>query len=69
MKILNKRELQEMAFDHSSENDFKEVMNLDKKCTAKSYSFLVHDTMLASDNCLRFKCNLSRKDIKTNHDN
>ena len=35
MKILNKRELQEIAFNHSSDNDFQDFMNLYKKCTAK----------------------------------
>ena len=38
-------------------------MNLYKK------SFLVIDATLASDNRLRFKKNLFKKNIKTNHDN
>ena len=33
-------------------------MNLYKKCTAKSYYFLIIDTTLASDNCSRFRNNL-----------
>ena len=60
MKIPNKRELQKIAFDHSSDKDFQDFMSLSKKCTAKPYSFLVLDTALASDNSLRF-----RKNIKT----
>ena len=43
MKILNKRELQQIAFNHSSDIDF---LNLYKKCTAKSRYFLVIDTTL-----------------------
>ena len=43
MKILNKRELQQIAFDNSSDIDFHDFMNLYKKCTAKPYSFLVND--------------------------
>ena len=39
MKIPNKRELQQIAFNHSSDIDFQDFMNLYKKCTAKSYSF------------------------------
>ena len=33
-------------------------MNLYKKCTAKTYYFLVIDTTLASDNSSRFRKNL-----------
>ena len=54
MKIPNKRELQQIAFNHSSDIDFKDFINLYKKCTAKPYSFLVIDATLASDNLLRF---------------
>ena len=46
MKIPNRRELQQIAFNHSSNIDFKDFMNLHKKCTAKSYSFLVIDATL-----------------------
>ena len=53
-KIRNKRERQQIAFNDSSDIDFKDFMNLYKKCTAKPYSFLVIDATLASDNPLRF---------------
>ena len=46
MKIPNKRELQQVAFNHSSYIDFHDFMNLYKKCTAKPYSALVIDTTL-----------------------
>ena len=39
MKIPNKRELQQVAFNHSSDIDLKDFMNHYKKCTAKLYSF------------------------------
>ena len=58
MKIPNKRELQQIAFNHSSGIDFQDFMNLYKKCTAKPYLFLAIDTTLASDNSLRFRKNL-----------
>ena len=58
MKIPNKRELQQIVNNHSSDIDFKDFMNLYKKCTAKPYSFLVIDYTLASDNPLRFRKNL-----------
>ena len=43
MKIPNKRELQQITVNNSSDIDFLDFMNLYKKCTAKSYSFLVID--------------------------
>ena len=62
MKIPNKRELQQIAFNHSLDIDF---LYLYKKCFAKSYSFLVID---ASDifTCPKESC---KKNVKTNHDN
>ena len=58
MKITNKRKLQQIAYNHSSNIDFKDFINLYKKCTAKSYSFLVIDATLASDNPSHFRKNL-----------
>ena len=46
MKILNKRELQQIALNHSSDIDFKDFMKIYKKCTKEPYSFLVNDTTL-----------------------
>ena len=56
--IPNKRELQQITYNHLSDIDFKDFMNLYKKCTAKPYSFLVIDTTPASDNPLHFTKNL-----------
>ena len=58
MKIPNKRELQQIAINHSSDINTKDFINIYKKCTDKPYSFLVSDTTLASDNSLRFRKNL-----------
>ena len=60
MKIPNKRELQQIALNHSSDIDFKDFMNIYKKCTTEPYSFLVNDTTLPSDDPLRFRKNLLR---------
>ena len=57
MKILNKRELQQIALNHSSDIDFKDFTKIFKKYTAESYSFLVNDTTLPSDDPLRFRKN------------
>ena len=40
MKIPNKKELQQIALNHSSDIDFQDFMNLYKKCIKKLY-FLV----------------------------
>ena len=58
MKIPNKRELQQIALNHSSDIDFKDFMNIYNKSTKEPYSFLVNDTTLPSDNPLRFRKNL-----------
>ena len=47
LKIPNKRELQQIAFNHSSGIDIQEFMNVYKKRTEKPYYFLVIDTTLA----------------------
>ena len=57
MKIPNKRQLQPIAINHSSDINTKDFINIYKKCTDKPYSFLVNDT-LASDDHLRFRKNL-----------
>ena len=57
MKIPNKRELQQIALNHSSDIDFKDVMKIYKKYTKKPYSFLVNDATLSSDDPLRFRKN------------
>ena len=58
MKIPNKRELQQIALNHSSDIDFKDFMKLYKKCSTEPYSFLVNDRTLLSDDPLRFGKNL-----------
>ena len=58
MKIPNKRELQQTALNYSSDINFKYFMKIYKKCIAEPYSFLDNDTILPSDNPLRFRKNL-----------
>ena len=58
MNIPNKRELQQITLNHSSDIDFKDLIKVYKKCTAESYSFLVNDTTLPSDDSLWFRKNL-----------
>ena len=63
MKIPNKKELQQIALNHSSDIDFKDFMKIYKNCTAEPHYFLVNDTTLPSDNPLRFRKNLLEKYI------
>ena len=58
MKISNKRELQQIALNHSSDIDFKDLMKIYKKCTKEPYSFLVNDTTCQSSDPLIFRHNL-----------
>ena len=61
MKIPSKREPQQIAFNHSSDIDFKGFMNFYKKCTKKPYPFLVKDATLPSDNPSCFRKNISER--------
>ena len=44
MKIYNKRELQQIAINHSADIIYKDFRKIYKKCTRESYSFLTIDT-------------------------
>ena len=57
MKIHNKRELQQIAINHSADIDYKNFMKMYRKCTSEPYSFLTIDTILPANNSLRFKKN------------
>ena len=61
MKIPNKQELQQFAFNHSSNIEFQNFRNFYKKCAAKPCSFLVIDCTVLSDNLLHFINNLFEK--------
>ena len=66
-KISNKRELQQIVTNHSSDIRTEDFINIYRKCTGKPYSFLVIDTTFASDNPLRFRKILFK--YNKNHDN
>ena len=58
MKIPSKRELQQIASNHSLDIDFKDLIKLYKEYNKEPYLFLENDTNLSSDNPLRFTKNL-----------
>ena len=59
MKVSSKRQLQQIASNHSSNIDFKDFMKLYKDYTKEQYSLLVNDTTVSSDNPLQIRKNLS----------
>ena len=59
MKIPNKRELIQIAINHSFDINTKDVIEIYRKCTDKPYSFLIIDTTFLSNNPLRFRKNLN----------
>ena len=61
MKVPNKRQLQQIASNHSFDIDFKDFMKLYKDYTKEPYSFLVNGTTFSSDNPLRFRKNLGKR--------
>ena len=67
-KIPNKRELQQIAINHSLDINTKDWANIYRKYTAEPYSLLVIDTTLPSNNPVKFRKNLLNIYSK-NHDN
>ena len=63
LKIPNKKELQQIALNYSSDLDFKDFTKIYKNYTAEPYSFLVDDTTLPSDDPLNFRKNLLKEYI------
>ena len=58
IKVHNKRELKNIATNHSADIDYEELLKIYRNCTKKPYSFLTIDTTLLADNLLRFRKNL-----------
>ena len=63
-KIPSKRELQQIAINHSSDINTKDFANIYRKRTAEPYSFFVNDTTLPSKNPLRLRKNLFNIECK-----
>ena len=54
MKINNKRELQNIAINHSADIDYKDFMKIYRECTKEPYSFLTNATTLPASDPLKF---------------
>ena len=57
MKINNRKELQNIAINHSANIDYNDFV-IYRECTRKLYSLLTIDTTLPSSDPLRFRKNL-----------
>ena len=55
MKTYNKRELQNIAINHSANIDYEDFMKIYRECTKKPYNFLTIDTTLPANDPLRFR--------------
>ena len=58
MKINNKRELQNIAINHSADIDYQDFKKIFRECTKESYKFLTIDTTLPASDPSRFRKNL-----------
>ena len=62
MKIDNRRELQNIAIDHSADIDYKDYVKIYRECTRKPFSFLTIDTTSPASDALRFRKNMFDSD-------
>ena len=57
MKVNNRKELKNIAINHSADIDYKEFLKIYRKCTKEPYYFLTIDTILPASDPLRFRKN------------
>ena len=55
MKINNKRELQNIAINHSANIDYQDFIKIYRECTKEPYNFLTIDTTLPARGPIRFR--------------
>ena len=58
MKINNRKELQNIAINHSADIDYNNFVRIYTECTRKPYSFLTTDTTLPPSDPLRLRKSL-----------
>ena len=58
MKINSRKELQNIAINHSADIDHKDFMKIYRECTKEPFNFLMIDTTLPASDLLRFRKNL-----------
>ena len=55
MKINNKRELRNIAINHSADIDYQDFIKIYRECTKEPYNFLTIDSTLPASDPLRFR--------------
>ena len=55
MKINNRRELQNIAINHSADIDYNDFIEIYTECTKETFNFLTIDTTLLASKPLRFR--------------
>ena len=55
MKVNNKKELQNIAVNHSADIDYKNYMKIHRECTKEIFNFFAIDTTLPESYPLRFR--------------
>ena len=55
MKINNRKELPNIAINHSANIDYNDFVKIYRECTKKTYSFLTIETTLPASDPLRFR--------------
>ena len=58
MKTNNRKELQNIAINHSADIDYKDFMKIYRECTKEPFNFLTIDTTLPASDPLKFRKNL-----------
>ena len=58
LKIINRKELQNIAINHSADTDYHDFIKIDRECTIEPFNFLTIDTTLPASDPLRFRNNL-----------
>ena len=56
--MRQKLKLKNIGINHLADADYKDFMNIYRKCTAEQYSFLTIDTTLPANNSLRITKNI-----------
>ena len=58
MKINNKRELRNIADNHSTDIDYQDFIKIYRECTKEPYNFLTIDTTLPDRDPIKFRTKL-----------
>ena len=58
MKINNRKELQNIAINHSADIDYQDFTKIYRERTKERFHFLIIDTTLPASDPLRFRKNL-----------